>query len=305
MISRKSAVALARVYVRLFRKSTTPGRSSYRGVRYYTVNSGILYDFLFANDYDAWFCNLIRKAKQVASTRPLQDFIMKLHTGESISTATQSWSWDERQSLGQRYLRDLAQDVITYIQTELEDYFKNDVEDLLQLLLRQLELDGYVLIDSKLLSPEEEIINVEEEVNLLKSLYTSLGLDNSKVAFHHLDLSEEHYIAEKWDDSISNSRKFLESVLQEVSAARFLSEKGSPMPESRLNKPVDVREYLERAGLLEKKEKDAVAKVYGLLSHTGGHPYMAENDQARLLRHLSLTLSQFALLRYRGYTQAA
>jgi hypothetical protein len=46
--------------------------------------------------------------------------------------------------------------------------------------------------------------------------------------------------------------------------------------------------------------KEALAKVYGLLSHTGGHPYMAQNDQARLLRHLALTFSQFAMLRLRG-----
>jgi hypothetical protein len=61
-----------------------------------------------------------------------------------------------------------------------------------------------------------------------------------------------------------------------------------------------VRDYLERSGLLESKEKEALAKVYGPLSHTGGHPYMAQNDQARLLRHLALTFSQFAMLRLRG-----
>jgi hypothetical protein len=61
-----------------------------------------------------------------------------------------------------------------------------------------------------------------------------------------------------------------------------------------------VRDYLEQNGLLEGKEKDALAKVYGLLSETGGHPYMAQNEQARLLRHLALSFSQFAMLRFRG-----
>jgi hypothetical protein len=40
--------------------------------------------------------------------------------------------------------------------------------------------------------------------------------------------------------------------------------------------------------------------VYGLLSHTGAHPYMAENDQARLLRHLALLFAHFAMLRLQG-----
>ena len=62
-----------------------------------------------------------------------------------------------------------------------------------------------------------------------------------------------------------------------------------------------MRNYLEEEGLLETKEKEAVAKIYGLLSNTGGHPYMASNDQARLLRQLALTLSHFVMLRFDGY----
>lgn len=65
--------------------------------------------------------------------------------------------------------------------------------------------------------------------------------------------------------------------------------------------PLKVRNYLEEEGLLEKKETEAIAKIYGLLSDTGSHPYMADNDQARLLRQLSLTSSQFVMLRFEGY----
>jgi len=57
---------------------------------------------------------------------------------------------------------------------------------------------------------------------------------------------------------------------------------------------------LEKEGLLEVKEKQAIDSVYQLLSETGGHPYMAESEQARLLRHLSLTFSQFVMLRLKG-----
>jgi hypothetical protein len=301
MISRKSALALAKVYVRLFRKSLLPGRASRSQ---YTVDSEKLYDFLFARDYDAWFCNRVRKARQAASTRPLQDFIMTLHTGEAIASGTPNWNWEERQKLGQRYLRNLAEDILAYAQTELGEYGKRTLGDLLPTLLRQLELDGFVLIESKLLTPEEGVMDVEEETHLLKSLYTSLGLKRSEVAFHHLDLSEEHYIAGRWEDAISNSRKFLECILREIAAAHHLAQVSAPMSETKLDSPATVREYLENAALLEKKEKETIAKVYSLLSQTGGHPYMAENDQARVLRHLSLTLCQFVLLRYRGYMRA-
>ncbi|MCK4823121.1 hypothetical protein KA005_45595, partial [bacterium] len=121
---------------------------------------------------------------------------------------------------------------------------------------------------------------------------------------HHLDLSEEHYIEEKWDDSISNSRKYLESVLREVANAHCFKEKEKPINEDIYKWAGKVRDYLNDVGLLEKKEKDALSKIYGLLSETGSHPYMAKNDQARLLRHLSLTFSQFVLIRFRGYLKA-
>ncbi len=94
--------------------------------------------------------------------------------------------------------------------------------------------------------------------------------------------------------------KFLECVLAEIVVALGTMVKGLRPSVAILENPREVRDYLEREGLLEAKEKEALAKIYSLLSHTGGHPYMAENDQARLLRHLSLTFSQFAMLRLEG-----
>jgi hypothetical protein len=147
---------------------------------------------------------------------------------------------------------------------------------------------------------EADVLDTQEATGILETLFNRLSLDNKDLAFHHLKLSEEHYLAGRWDDSISNARKFLESTLQEVAASHSLKVKGGKLSDSTYSRPVAVRDYLETETLLESKEKEAIAKIYGLLSHTGGHPYMAQNDQARLLRHLALTLSQFVLLRYEG-----
>ena len=119
---------------------------------------------------------------------------------------------------------------------------------------------------------------------------------------HFLDLSEEHFLEKRWSDSIANSRKFLESVLQEIAASHCNRAYGKPLSKETYEKPALARQYLEDEGLLESKKREAIAKIYGLLSHTGGHPYMADSDQARLLRHLSLTVGQFVLLRYKGFT---
>ena len=166
--------------------------------------------------------------------------------------------------------------------------------------MRSLELAGYSLREGKLLAPEQDALDVQHEMGVLHSLYRELRLANEDTAFHHLELSEEHYLSERWDDSISNSRKFLECVLTEVAKAHCVSQTGVELEDRVAERPTEVRKYLKRADLLDGKEAEALGKVYGLLSSAGAHPYMAANEQARLLRHLALTFSQFAMLRLRG-----
>ncbi len=308
MISRRSAISLAEVYARAFHHSYTRSSVGHRSPKYHTVDTDTLYDFLYGHDYSAWFCN---KAKHTGNSstnytngiRKLKEFVMQLHTGETQVDATPDWTWDQRKALGQDYLRDLAEDILTEWFNKWKEgpeYSRPEIGNHVGELLSSLELDGYVYLDSRLLSPESDVLDVQEETGVLQSLYAALKLASGEIAFHHLKLSEEHYLGKRWDDSISNSRKFLESVLQEVAAAHSLQCKGTQLPMGIYTSPFRVRDYLEDEGMLETKEKNAIAAIYGLLSETGGHPYMAQNDQARLLRHLALTISQFAMLRFQG-----
>ncbi len=179
------------------------------------------------------------------------------------------------------------------------DYTSNYAKKCVE-LVRSLELDGYIFRNGRLLISEADVLDLEEEVGLLKSLYTSLHLDNQNIAFNHLDLSEDHYVDGRWGDAISNARNFLEAVLREVASAHAVSKNQTALASSTYGRPVAVREYLEREGLLEAKEVKALAEVYGLLSNVGSHPNMAENDQARLLRQMGLVFSQFVMLRFQG-----
>jgi hypothetical protein len=293
MISRATARLVANLVARTLRSSRSI-RVYGSATRYYDYNDGDeVYDFFFDNDYPAYLCNAARKACRgsTTSTRPLTDFLMKLHTGESLATATEGWSWEQRRKLGQKYLQDLAEDILTH---------SNAFEDDVKACRRRLELDGFTFKDSKILAPESDVLETKEEAGVLESLYAELNLANKDTAVHHLSLSEEHYMEKRWDDSISNSRKFLECVMQEIAASYSVRIKQVELDNGTYTRPVRVRDYLEREGLLETKEKEAIASVYGLLSQTGGHPYMAQDEQARLLRHLALTFSQFAMLRFKG-----
>jgi hypothetical protein len=105
----------------------------------------------------------------------------------------------------------------------------------------------------------------------------------------------------KWDDSISNSRKVLDAILKQITERLYLTIEKKPAPAGLLKNAHQTREYFERRGLVTTVERETLDKTYGLLSVTGGHPYIAEKDQARLMRHLALTFSQFVLLRYQGF----
>ena len=292
MISRQAAVAIANAYVDRF---SSTSKSSYSGTTE-KVHYNSLYDFLFENDYEAWFCNLAQKNYKI---RDLKEFFLRLHTGESISSSTKDWSWENRQKLGQRLLRDLAEDkLVWYESTRGTDWIWKMYSAKADELRRRLELDGYLFRDGKLLLQDADVLDVDHERSTLKILYQDAGLARASDAFEFLSLAEEHFVAGRWSDCISNARKFFELTVME-GARKLGAHKDSLLDEVSLSRPATVRQYMEQEGLLEKKERESFDKVYGLLSETGAHPYMAESDQARLLRQLSLTLSQFILLRLR------
>lgn len=296
MISRRTARLLAELYEFRFRHFNETG---YRK-GYYTLNRDTLYDFLFDHAFESWFCNIAKATYESSGTRQFKEFIMRLHTGESLVLGTKDWSWKQRRQLGQRYLQNLAAALLSGFPAPTQPYEGESLKKAHKSFVDSLCLDGYRFDGTRLLAPETDVLDVQEEAGVLEDLVRALGLQNLETVLHHLRLTEDHFLAGRWDDSIANSRKFLEAVFQEVAAIHCLATTAEPLAETIYTKPSQVRDYLERAGLFGKKEREAIAAVYGLLSETGGHPYMAASEQARLLRHLALTFSQFVLLRLQG-----
>lgn len=305
MISRKTTLALGEAYQAVFSYET---QEDWRGPTTYEVDSGHLYDFLYANNFTVEFCNYMRnRVSTIPSSknqnRVLKDIIISIETGEFFNFLNNFPTSDyERVKQGiQILLTDLSKAFLNHVNAQAQETKKDKILTKTQTLLRALELDGYIYREPDLLRPEQDVINVEEEHRTLHILYQRLNLDDKEQAFKFLDLSEEHYIAGRWEDAIGNARKFFEQVLREVSNTHSIKSIQQPLAKNVYEKPVEVRIYLEKSGLMETKEVEAIKGIYGLLSETGGHPKTAKNDQARLLRHLALTLSQFAMLRLEGF----
>jgi hypothetical protein len=305
MISRKTAKLLSEVYDDLFVVNDSyyyMGNNRNR----YEIELDKLYDFLYEEDYAAYFLNSVKAINQRSrDTRPrdLLEFLMKIHTGESLYSVTKEWTWEARAKLGQRYLKDLSESIIRLQETR-PGSLRGSVTEKIDKLKASLALDGYIYKDGTLYQVSESVVDEQQEQTYLQLLVDKLSLQDRETIKHHIKLAEEHYINGKWDDSIANSRKFLEAILSQIAAAFNLKKYSVPLNNKTLERPVEVRDHLEREKLIETKEKEAIAKVYGLLSSTGSHPYIAEKDQARLMWHLALTFSQFVLLRFEGYLAA-
>jgi hypothetical protein len=67
MISRRTTLLVAGLLESAFRRYN----SRTYGTAYYTIDSDAVYDFLFENDYPAWFCNLAKAARGSSSTNRL------------------------------------------------------------------------------------------------------------------------------------------------------------------------------------------------------------------------------------------
>lgn len=298
MISRKSSSLLALVYNTIFSYRSRSG-----GVTTHVLKKECLYDFLYDENYEAWFLNEINGFRKYGRPRELREFIMRLHTGESLASGLlPRWTLEEREELGQRYLKNLSEDIMKAFEEPIEP--GPVARSAVRQLKSQLELDGYVYSEGILYPTESSVINEIEEQSYLEKLVDDVSLADPKTIRHHIELAVQHYLDGNWDDSIGNSRKFMESIFSQVADGTSMRKSGKNLNEAELKKPFRVREFLEQEGLIEKKEKEAISKVYGLLSTTGGHPYIAEKDQARLMRHLALTFSQFVLLRYQGFMES-
>ncbi len=298
MISRKTAMVIAEAYTDKFSDRST----SRLGGTTSRIYKEALYDFLFEREYAAWLCNSSKKSSTI---RGLKEWFLRLHTGETLTQVAKDWPWKQREKLGQQYLRNLARDFIVYYEEECTDnWLAKEYGEHYEELKRRLEIDGYIFRDGDLYQSEADILDVEQEKSLIEKLHSLLGLPDRISTFKFFELSEEHYIEGRWSDSIANSRKFFEAILQQV-ATSLAEVKNKKISSKKLEKPFEVRNFLEEEGILEKREKEVIDKIYSLLSHTGSHPYMAEKDQARRLRQISLSMAQFVMLRLEGLNKSS
>ena len=114
MINRKTTVIIADYIAYLF----AGGKRRIKGKEYYFINIDKLYEFLYENNNDTWFCNLAMESATVGgktfldSVHGIRQFILRLHTGESILSEFPNNTLEEAQLLGYEYLFKITEDLL-------------------------------------------------------------------------------------------------------------------------------------------------------------------------------------------------
>jgi hypothetical protein len=275
-----------------------------------------VYDFFYGCDFDAQFCNAIKHAASKGE-RHFTEFILRLHTGETV-IAIRGRDVPGAELEGQILLRKMAQALLAHheqrpvVQSQLAAETLNALEKAgrrtrqptIDALKAALDLDGYAWVDGLLVHRESAPVDAERQRELLAVRAAELGMGNQEVFTHTLKLSEEAYQNGKWEDCVGNARKSLELVLHECAALYSKRVEGVPLAANNSKQPYLIRDYLRDNGLLDAKEHKALSENYGLLSAVGNHPYIAQGDQARMLRQIALVLAEFVLLRTAGALKA-
>lgn len=307
MISRRATKILSELINEIYKG--TYKRKVNNGITYsyeyeYEFKTNDFYDFLYERDYPEWFL-LLTKTLRSHDERSILEYIMGLNIGD--------FGWRFNQSINIETKKKLMESAKIILYNLVIDTLNNTnnrerapkIHNLHQKLIYQLELDGYIYQNNQLYKSENNIVNTEEESGIIHKLVTEMQLSNQNVIFHHLKLIETDYLDQKWDDSISNSRKFLESVLQEIAKRYSQVFKGEMLSDEYVKKAINIRKYLEDEQVFSEEEITIYRTSYGLLSATGNHPYIAEKDQAALMQNMVMTLAHFALLRYQGLSHKA
>jgi hypothetical protein len=302
MLSRRSAKAIADAAGGRFNQSKGAGQGTW-------TPWDTVYEYFYEQEFASDFCNGIQLAAQRGSAT-FREFLLRLHTGESVSQFRQTDEWETPDADGQAFLVRIAESFLQEhfaavsaggaLNQAMVKARRDRMDLLIKPLKTSLELDGYMWADGRLVPRESAPVDAEKHRGLISVLAKELRLSKLEILARSLKLSEDAYQESRWEDCVGNARKSMELVFQECAAQwskRILNEQ---LAEEIYKWPIRVRGFLKEQKLLTEDEAKAIAAYYGLFSGLGNHPNMAQNDQARMARQVALILAEFVMLRTHG-----
>jgi len=163
MIGRRTTKKLARAVAERFAEKERYGND-------YEMPSAKVYDFLFEHGFAAAFCNAAESACH-GGVREFEEFILKLHTGETVRGLKSNTPLEVAEVEGQVYIRKLAETLLNEFKAWSDpEPFARSIEAVrhgmrkpgIEALEGSLELDGFSFKDGRLLHRESAPVDSEK-----------------------------------------------------------------------------------------------------------------------------------------------
>ena len=278
MISRKTGLLIANIVANSFVHEVKESYNSGRNYKYVQrVNADVLRDFLF--EYGVRGYSIEKICKSYDSKQDLKENIMNMHTGVFYNKV----NYSNYQNRGQEDLKAITTGI----------FDKKIQSESLETLENYLRVDGYIFENGKLY---EINTDVDEKASIIKGKFSRLNLGQQEEFQKFYNDMNEHFENYKWEDSIHNSRKLYEIVLMEC--ARYYSSNIAKDNEITGNeKPVQIREYLDKKNYFSEDESNIIRYYYKYVSNIASHPKIALQEQADFSRVMSVNTMLYALNR--------
>jgi hypothetical protein len=164
-------------------------------------------------------------------------------------------------------------------------------------LLGSLQLDGYEYIEGKLVEAALKGVDLQAEDEYLLHLLKEINPDNLSAILHHHKEADDTYVGGNWGPASSETRNFFVAVLRGI--RNVATKQGAAGPFAGPEK--NLINNLQEIGFLDSEEKEAVLKIWVLLSYSGAHPGVQPPERARLTRLLVLGLTEWLCLKFTAW----
>jgi|SRR5579884_3933558 len=203
---------------------------------------------------------------------------------------------DDHMAAGRRVLIDLAE----YLFEKSKEFSADlDWQSLIPPLKRSLELDGFRLVDGRLVRADTAIFDQPKQVSLLEHQIRTSGVQSEDILLRHFKDGEKQFIDRNFDLAVVAWRKFFEQLLRDIAVATAKHRADLTKDPSNMNNK-DLHSYLMECGFFVSDERTAFGSTWGFLS-AGGHPGVLEEETAYLAMVLSLSFGRVALSKFKSW----
>ena len=155
-------------------------------------------------------------------------------------------------------------------------------------LRRALRIDGYDIIEGKLVPTDGLELDLTSETSVLEQKLMAHMMPD---VISTLEQAHQSYIDGRFEACNAMLRTSLEGTLKHIAAAIS----GNPAFEGSAG---EVRKYLEDEGFFDKNEIEFVRKFFGYSSANGSHPGLSSESESRLRRLMTVALLQYSLEKF-------